>query len=309
MLLISIDSKDLAMKSELKELQQLIARFTDDGELPTTAIPGLSLYTMNEPTDLICGMYEPSICVVAQGSKRVIIGNDSLVYDPNHYLISSIHLPTAFQILDASKEKPYLGLKLVLDLREISQLMIDSNLPAPREQKSSLGMSIGTLTPQLLNAFNRLIDLLNHETDIPILAPTIQREITYRLLTGDQGARLRQIASTGSQSRQIARVIEWLKENFVQPLKVEDLANQAGMSTSTFHHHFRSITALSPLQYQKTLRLQEARQLMLANHLDAAAAAYQVGYESPSQFSREYSRQFGAPPLKDINQLRQQMML
>ncbi len=190
-------------------------------------------------------------------------------------------------------------------MREISQMMVDSNLPAPRLQQSSRGMATGGVTPPLLNAFQRLVDLLADEKDIPILAPTIGREILYRLLGGGQGARLRQIASAGSQSQRIGRVIEWLKGNFTQPLSVDDLADRSGMSLSTFHHHFRSMTALSPLQYQKQLRLQEARRLMLTDHLDAATAVFQVGYESPSQFSREYSRLFGAPPLRDIAGLRQ----
>jgi AraC-like DNA-binding protein len=250
-------------------------------------------------------MYEPSICVIAQGAKRVILGDDTYVYDAHHYLITSVHLPTVVQIIDASEEKPYLGLRLTLNLREISQMMVDSNLPAPRVQQSSRGMATGEVTPPLLNAFHRLVDLLSDEKDIPILAPTIQREIVYRLLVGDQGERLRQIASMGSQSQQIAGAIEWLKENFAQPLRIDNLAAKAGMSRSTFHHHFRSMTALSPLQYQKKLRLQEARQLMLTDHLDAATAAFKVGYESPSQFSREYSRQFGAPPLRDIKTLLQ----
>jgi len=156
----------------------------------------------------------------------------------------------------------------------------------------------------LLTAFQRLIDLLAEPKDIPILAPIIQREIVYRLLVGDQGARLRQMASAGSQSQQIARAIDWLKSNFTQSLRIEDLATQVNMSTSTFHHHFRALTAMSPLQYQKWLRLNEARRLMLIERLDAATAAFQVGYESPSQFSREYSRLYGAPPLRNITNLR-----
>ncbi len=290
----------------LDELRKSIARWTEQGELQTTAVPALSLFRRNEPTEPISGMYEPSICVVAQGAKRVILGDDdSYVYDARHYLITSVHLPTVVQIIDASEEKPYLGLKLRLDMREISQMMVDSNLPAPRVRQSSRGMATGEVTLPLLNAFQRLVDLLEDEKDIPILAPTVQREIVYRLLVGDQGARLRQIASTGSQSQQIARVIEWLKGSFAQPLRVDDLSAKAGMSASTFHHHFRSMTALSPLQYLKQLRLQEARRLMLTERLDAATAAFQVGYESPSQFSREYSRLFGAPPLRDITNLRQ----
>ncbi len=289
----------------LEALRKSIARWTDKGELFTTAIPGLSLYRRDEPTGPISGMYEPSICLVTQGAKRVMLGDEEYVYDERNYLITSVHLPTVVQIVDARREKPYLGLKLKLDQREMSQLMADSNLPPPRPQQSSRGMSTGEVTMPLLTAFQRLVDLLDEPKDIPILAPVIQREIIYRLLVGDQGARLRQIASAGSQSHQISKAIDWLKGNFTQPLRIDDLATQVNMSTSTFHHHFRTLTAMSPLQYQKTLRLNEARRLMLAERLDAATAAFQVGYESPSQFSREYSRMFGAPPLRDIMELRQ----
>ena len=286
-------------------LGQSIAQFTEQGERYTTDIPGLSLFQRDQPTDPISIMYEPSICVVAQGAKRVRLGDDTFIYDAHNYLITSVHLPTVVQITSASKEMPYLGLRLKLDMREISQMMVDSDLPAPRTQQANLGMATGQVTLALLNAFQRLVDLLADAEDIPILAPTIQREIIYRLLVGDQGARLRQIATTGSQSHQIGRAIDWLKANLSEPLHVDDLAKQARMSTSTFHHHFRSMTALSPLQYQKNLRLQEARRLMLMEHLDAATAGFHVGYQSPSQFSREYSRQFGAPPLRDISSLRQ----
>ncbi|MFZ2949553.1 MAG: AraC family transcriptional regulator [Desulfuromonadaceae bacterium] len=282
-----------------------MARCTEKGEQHTTAIPGLSFFRREEPTEPVTGMYEPSICMVAQGAKRVLLGDDTYVYDAHHYLITSVHLPTVVQIIEASREKPYLGLRLKFDLHEISQLMADSNLPSPRTLQSSRGMATGVVTLPLLTAIQRLIDLLAEPQDIPILAPVIQREIIYRLLVGDQGERLRQIASAGSQSHQIARAIDWLKGNFTQPLRIDDLAAQARMSSSTFHHHFRTMTALSPLQFQKQLRLQEARRLMLAERMDAANAAFQVGYESPSQFNREYNRQFGAPPLRDITKLRQ----
>ncbi len=198
----------------------------------------------------------------------MLLGDDTFVYDTRHYLITSVHLPTVVQIIEASREMPYLGLKLKLDQREMSQLMADSHLPPPRTQQSNRGMATGKVTLSLLTAFQRLIDLLAEQQDIPILAPVIQREIIYRLLVGDQGERLRQIASAGSQSHQIARVIEWLKGNFTQPLRIDDLAAQASMSNSTFHHHFRSMTALSPLQFQKQLRLQEGRRLMLSEHLN-----------------------------------------
>jgi AraC-like DNA-binding protein len=299
------DIDNSSMDVALEAFGKSIARCTEKGELHTTAVPGLSLFRREEPTELITGMYEPSVCLVAQGAKRVILGDDTYVYDAHHYLITSVNLPTVVQIIEASPEKPYLGLRLKFDLREITQMMVDSNLPKPRTQQTSRGMATGEVTLPLLTAIQRLIDLLADHQDIPILAPIIQREIIYRLLVGDQGERLRQIASAGSQSNQIARAIDWLKGNFTEPLSIDNLAAKSSMSTSTFHHHFRSMTALSPLQFQKQLRLQEARRLMLAERMDAANAAFQVGYESPSQFSREYNRMFGAPPLRDVSKLRQ----
>lgn len=293
------------MKVALEALKKSVARWTDQGDRLETAIPGLALWRREEPTQPTSYMYEPCICLIAQGAKRVMLGDDTYVYDARHFLITSVDLPTVWQIIEASREKPCLGLALKLDLREISQLMVDSHLPPPRAQQSSRGMATGEVTLPLLTAFQRLIDLLAEPKDIPILAPLSRREISYRLLVGDQGARLRQMATAGSQSRQIARAIDWLKGNFTQPLRIDDLATQVNMSTSTFHHHFRALTAMSPLQYQKWLRLNEARRLMLTERLDATAAAFQVGYESPSQFSREYSRLFGAPPLRDIYSLRQ----
>jgi AraC-like DNA-binding protein len=293
------------MVAAREALAKSIARWTDHGDHLETAIPGLSLYRRDEPTQPASGMYEPSICVVAQGAKRVLLGDDTYVYDAHHFLVTSVDLPTVWQIIKASRVEPCLGLVLKLDLREISHLMADSNLPPPRAQQSSRGMATGEVALPLLTAFQRLIDLLAEPKDIPILAPIIQREISYRLLVGDQGARLRQMASAGSQSHQIARAIDWLQGNFTRPLRIDDLATKVNMSKSTFHHHFRALTAMSPLQYQKRLRLNEARRLMLTERLDATTTAFQVGYESPSQFSREYSRLFGAPPLRDITSLRQ----
>ncbi len=250
-------------------------------------------------------MYEPIICIIAQGAKRVVLGDDTYVFDPHHFLITSVDLPTVVQIIKASREKPYPSLRMKLDQGEISHLLVDSNLPPLRTQESTRGMAIGEVTLPLLAAFQRLIDLLDEPDGIAILAPIIKREIFYRLLVGDQGARLRQMASAGSQSHQIARAINWLMGNFTRPLRIDDLATQVNMSPSTFHHHFRALTAMSPLQYQKWLRLNEARRLRLTERLDAATAAFQVGYESPSQFSREYRRFFGEPPLRDITHLRQ----
>ncbi len=281
-------------------LGEKVARRTEHDNAVETAIPGLSLFRYAAPSEPVSYMHEPSICLIAQGAKRVFLGEEEYVYDENHFLITSVGLPIVAQIIQASPDKPYLGIVLRLDLRELSQLMVDSSLPVSRLQQSERGMTVGKLSVPLLNAFERLIDLLDGPSDIPVLAPLVQREILYRILMSDQGPRLRQIATAGSHSHQIARTLDWLRENFSKPLKVDELASSAGMSTSTFHHHFRTMTAMSPLQYQKWIRLHEARRLMLTEHQDATSAAFQVGYESPSQFSREYKRAFGRAPVRDL---------
>jgi len=294
-----------SMEDALELLIDSIAKYTQNGNQDPTAIAELSLFRMIELSGPINVMYEPSICIAVQGAKRVNLGEESYVYDAHNYLITSVHLPTIAQVVEASPEKPFLALRLKLDLKEISQLMLDSRLPAPRSKQSRRSMATGEITFPLLNAFQRLVALLDEEQDIQILATIIQREIIYRLLVGDQGERLRQLATAGSKSQQIGRAIEWIASNFTQPLSIDALAEQVNMSTTSFHNHFRSMTSLSPLQFQKQLRLQEARRLMLAERMDAANAAFQVGYESPTQFSREYNRMFGAPPLRDITHLRQ----
>ena len=284
-------------------LGEKISRWTEHEHALETQVPGLGLRRYTAPTEPASYMHEPSLCLVVQGAKRVFLGEEEYVYDAHHYLITSVGLPVVAQVTQASAEKPYLGLILKLDLRELAQLMVDSSLPVARGQQSGRGMAVGKLGLPLLNAFERLIDLLDEPADIPVLAPLVQREILYRLLMSEQGPRLRQIATAGSHSHQIARALDWLRENFNKPLRVEELASSAGMSASTFHQHFRTMTAMSPLQYQKWIRLHEARRLMLMEHQDATGAALIVGYESPSQFSREYSRLFGAPPLRDIKNL------
>lgn len=286
-------------------LAEKIARWTVGNGPSDTPIPALTLSRRESPGEPSSYMQVPSICMIAQGAKRVVLGEEVYVYDAHHFLLSSVDLPVVAQIIEASREKPYLGLVLKLDQRAIAQLMVDSSLPLPRTQEASRGMAVSEVSLPLLNAFHRLIDLLDEPEDIPILAPLVQREIVYRLLVGDQGPRLRQIGAAGSQSHEIARAIDWLKGNFTRPLRIDDLAAYARMSTSTFHHHFRALTAMSPLQYQKWLRLSEARRLMLTEHMDATTAALRVGYDSPSQFSREYGRLFGAPPMRDITSLRQ----
>ena len=288
-----------------RELVTTIARLTDVQGVKATEIQALTLVRRDVPTSSTSYMHEPSVCLIAQGAKRVVLGDEVYGYDAQHFLLTSVDLPIVAQVTDATVETPYLGLMLKLDSREIAQLMADSSLPPPRAQHEDRGMAVGELSEPLLCAFLRLLDLLDEPEHIPILAPLVQREILYRLLVGPQGPRLRQIGAAGCRSHQIARAIDWLKANFSQPLRIEDLAALVRMSTSAFHHHFRALTAMSPLQYQKWLRLHEARKLMLTEQIDAANAAFQVGYESPSQFSREYSRLFGAPPLRDIKSLHQ----
>jgi AraC-like DNA-binding protein len=287
-------------------LAKRIAQWTEGKNRFDTSIRGLSLHRWETPTEPTSYILAPSICLIGQGRKRLFLGEDSYVYDANKFLITSVELPVTAQILEASREKPYLGLTMELDLRLIAQLILDNDMPSARSHKDRLGISVGEVSIPLLDAFLRLLDLLEHPDDIPALAPLVQQEIFYRLLMGEQGPRLRQITSVGSHGYQIVRAIDWLKENFSKPVKIEELADKVGLSVSAFHNHFRAMTALSPLQFQKKMRLNEARRLMLAEHLDASRAAFEVGYESPSQFSREYSRLFGAPPMKDIKNLAQE---
>lgn len=284
-------------------LADRIARWTGNEHKLVTAIPNLSFSRWETPTQPTSYTLEASVCLIAQGTKRVLLGEEEYVYDAHHFLITSIDLPVVAQIVEASGDRPYLGLMLRLDQREISQLVVECTPAVPRMRQPRRGMAVSVVPPPLLDAFLRLVDLLDAPEEIPVLAPLVQKEIMYRLLMGEQGYRLMQIAAAGSRGHQISLAVRWLKENYAKPLRVDDLAAQAGMSTSAFHHHFRQMTSMSPLQFQKWLRLHEARRLMLTERLDAATAAFNVGYESPSQFSREYSRLFGIPPLRDIRNL------
>ncbi|MDK9701071.1 MAG: AraC family transcriptional regulator [bacterium] len=286
-----------------RELASKILRLTDKNPRLESRIPELTLTRWTTTTEKSGFLHQPSVCMIAQGAKRFLLGEDVYVYDPHHFLLTSVNLPVFAQIIEASEEKPYLGLMLKIDPKAIAQMLVDSDFPPERSEQTGRGMAVSKVTLPLLSAIIRLIDLLDTPQDIPILSPLIQREILYRLLISDQGIRLRQ--ATMNQSLQIARAISWLKENYMKEFQVSDLASDAHMSPSTFHHHFRVLTAMSPLQFQKWIRLHEARRLMLAENVDAANAAYKVGYESPSQFNREYSRLFGAPPMKDKKNLSQ----
>lgn len=301
---VTHEEDSIAIQSD--RLAQAVARRTQGVEEADTAIEALHFFRREAPTSCTVAVVEPSVALVVQGAKCMTLGDETYRYDPHRFLITSLDLPATMQVLEASPERPYLGMALKLDLRALGELMLQCAPPPSRDQSVGCGMVLGQTTKPLLDAFQRLVSLLDEPASIPVLAPLIQREICYRVLISEQGARLRQIVSAGSQSHRIARAVEWLKTHCDQPLRIEDLAASAQMSNSTFHHHFRQLTAMSPVQYQKSLRLTEARRLMLAEDLDAATAAFRVGYESPSQFSREYARLFGAPPRRDIEGLRQQ---
>lgn len=299
------EGKEGGLSGGQQSLADRIARWTAGRNRLDTPIQGLSLHRWETPTEPESYMLAPSICLIGQGRKRLFLGEKAYVYDAHRFLITSVDLPVVAQIIEATADKPYLGLTMELDLRVIAQLMLNDERPQERASNDRLGVAVSALSAPLLDAFNRLLDLLEQPGDIAALAPLVQREIFYRLLTGEQGPRLRQIALAGNDGFQIARAIDWLKDNFDKPLRIEELAIKVGLSTSAFHSHFRSTTAMSPLQFQKRMRLNEARRLMLMEHTDASRAAFKVGYESPSQFSREYSRQFGTSPMRDIKNLMQ----
>ena len=269
------------------------------------AIPGMWMYKYEAPSARTRIIQRPSICLIGQGSKEVLLGKDSLVYDRDHYLVTSLDLPVVAQIRDASPERPYMGLAFTLEQKEVAKLLAEGSLPIPTKRTTQRAMSVGQLSLSLIDAFLRLINLLEEPVSIPFLAPSIKREILYRLITSDQGYHVRQLSMSGSQSSQIHGAVQWLKDNYNKPVKMEELAELCHMSLSSFHHHFHNLTAMSPLQYQKWFRLQEARRLMLVDDLDVTRAAFEVGYESSSQFCREYSRQFGNSPAKDIRLLKQ----
>jgi AraC-like DNA-binding protein len=273
--------------------------FAGEGVLATN-VPGLSLYRQSTPTACTSATYDPRLVVFVQGLKRINFGATSYLCDASSFLISAIDLPVVSQVVEASREKPMLGLLLRLEMPMVRRILGDEEFPLPEEPADARGMAVGATTLELLGACSRLIDLLDAPQDIAFLSGLIQREIVYRLLRSPQGKHLRAIATLGEQSHRTAKAVTWLRMNYAKPLRVEELADLAQMGVSTLHHHFRSLTAMSPIQYQKQLRLHVARERMLNDGLDAASAAFEVGYESASQFNREYSRFFGQPPMRDI---------
>jgi len=289
------------MRKELT--RRVAARAQSLGENPT-AIPGLALYRRTSPTPCYLATYEPGLTVFVQGRKRVNLGGTVYVCDGSSFLLTSIDVPVEGQIIEASEQVPMLSMFLRLDMPAVREVVSREDLPEQQTSVQQRGLAVGETTAGLIDACTRLIELLDTPEDIPFLSHLIQREIIYRILRTPQGARLRAIATTGDLSHRTAKAIAWLRANYAKPLRVEELAEIARMGVSTLHHQFRGLTAMSPLQYQKQLRLQMARQRMLMDGMDATGAAYEVGYESVSQFSREYSRFFGQPPMRDVKALR-----
>jgi AraC-like DNA-binding protein len=286
------------------ELARKIASFMGREENRATDIPGLTLHRRTAPTAPCSATYEPGVTVMAQGQKRVDLGRTTFIYGESRYLLTSVDLPIVSQIIEASEEAPCLAMSLKLEMPLIRELVSREEIQSAEAPSDHPAMATGEVTSEFLSACCRLVDLLTTRQDIPFLSGLIQREIIYRILRGPEGARLRAIATLGDQSHRTAKAIAWIKANYAKSLRVEDLADIAGMGLSTLHHHFRALTAMSPVQYQKQLRLQAARGRMLVDGLDAASAAFEVGYESATQFNREYSRLFGLPPMRDIRTLR-----
>lgn len=302
----AIDEHQASTVALRRELVDLLDRLTAgrEGKLPS-AVPGLFINRLNAPQPPRHVVHEPVFSVIAQGTKRLSVGDEIYEYDPMHYLLSSVDMPVLAQVTEASREMPYLGLRLDLDVECLGDLIRDPELPTVVSEDISRGLCVNRLDAPLLEATLRLLRLIETPEDIPILAPMIRREIFYRLLRGGQGARLRQIAQKGSHTHRVATAIRLLRERYSEPLTIASLADDVHMSVSSLHHHFKAVTAMSPLQFQKQLRLQEARRLLLSGDLEVTATAQRVGYESPSQFSREYRRLFGLPPQRDRQRWRQ----
>jgi AraC-like DNA-binding protein len=302
-----LESADSSLGA-IAELARLLERFSPGDGLHPSPIPRVTLIRSSVPTEPIHAVYKAALCIIAQGRKQVMAGATIHVYDPAKYLVVSVDMPIVGQILQASADAPYLCFMLDLDPAIIGALMLETKIAHADSATPGPALSLTTVTPPVVDAAVRLLRLLETPADIPVLAPLAEREILYRLLVGDQTSRLRQIAFAESKLQQVNRAIGWIKHHFRAPFRIETLAAEARMSPSALHEHFKAVTSMSPLQYQKQLRLQEARRLILLQSLDAAMAGHTVGYDSPSQFSREYKRLFGAPPARDIARLREQPM-
>jgi AraC-like DNA-binding protein len=288
----------------LHELANAISKVMGHASELSTTVPGLTLYQNTVPTVPNPCTYEPSLLLIPQGKKRVDLGKQSYVFGESTFLLTSIELPIVSRVIAASVEKPYLAFFLKIDMGMVRDVLHSEEVRIPAPPVGTRGMVLGEATVELLAPCSRMVQLLNTPQDVPFFGKLLQREIIYRLLQGPQGDRLRSVATMADQSYRTAKAVSWLRDNFKKTLNVDELASMTGMSRSTLNHHFRSLTAMSPLQFQKRLRLHAARQKMLTEELDAASAAFEVGYESPSQFNREYKRFFGKSPMRDVQALR-----
>ena len=292
------------MRADQEELAERIARATPH-EGTVEVQPGLHFRRCSRPTERLYSFTKPSFCVIAQGSKELVVGDDHFRYDPAHYMISTVELPMIGRVVEASPERPYLGFWLALDPSVVTSVMVESGVVQRGDGSSVKSLDVSALDANLLDATLRLVRLVDVPLEYRMLAPLVIREIVYRLLTGAQAGRLRHLATFGGHAHRMVRAVEKLRMNFNKPLRIEEVARELGMSVSGFHAHFRAVTAMSPLQFQKQLRLQEARRLMLSEDLDAAEAGYRVGYDDASHFNREYKRHFGEPPMRDVGRMRE----
>ncbi|ANY66630.1 AraC family transcriptional regulator [Paenibacillus sp. BIHB 4019] len=290
-----------------KELAYVIDHYSEGTH--STAITSLKFIRSNGESQPVYSIYNPSLCIVAQGSKLIMLGQESYQYNPASYLVASVHLPITGQIIQASPQHPYLSLQLDFNTEQIVDMLKEFHFEWNHKEGSSRGLMVSKTSPSLLDAVLRLVRLLDTPQDIPVLAPLIIREILYRILKDEQRASILQFAVSGSSAQRIAKVITLINRDYAKPLRIDELATAASMSASSLHTHFKEVTAMSPMQYQKQVRLQEARRLLLSDIPEAANAGFQVGYDSPSQFSREYARMFGLPPLSDIKRLRDSLSL
>lgn len=295
---------DAGLSQRRAELADLIKRYAPENGVYPTAIDALNLIRSDQPTDALPVVHKPGLCVIVEGRKEVRLADERYVYDPLNYLVVSVTLPLAGQVIEASPERPYLCIRLDIDPAQICNLIANTSPIGVPAARTARGLFLDRIDTPLLDTVLRLLRLLDSPDDIATLAPLAQQEIFYRLLRGAQGQRLHEIAIPDTQTHRISRAIEWLNTHYAEPLSIDSLAQMINLSPSALHHRFKAVTAMSPLQYQKQLRLQEARRLLLAENSDVSSIGYKMGYESPSQFSREYSRLFGASPSKDIARLR-----
>ncbi|WP_027184725.1 AraC family transcriptional regulator [Desulfovibrio inopinatus] len=292
-------------KEQQKELAGIISRHAPTEGENTTAIPGVIAFKASTTHTAFPTVYNPSLCVIAQGKKQVLLEKEIYRYGPSEYFLVSVDMPVIGQITLASQESPYLLLKMDIDLKQVSELVMHSSHARHTDFNTTRGVFVARVDEILADGILRLARLLDTPHDIPVLASQTMREVLYRILCSDYGNIVAQRTLKGSHMQRIANAIHQIQSHIDEALSVDELAELVGMSVSSFYAHFKSVTAMSPLQYQKTLRLIEARTLMLSNSMDAASAAYQVGYESPSQFNREYARMFGNPPGRDIHRLKE----